>query len=197
MIYLLRHGQIEGDGLRRFIGWTDPPLSEKGRETARKWRDALSDIAFGEIVCSDLRRSKETATIIAAGRRISSMPEFREIGLGAWDGMPRDGIRAGQPDAWRQRGADMAGFRPPGGESFADLSERVLPSFHRIAAVYTRQDDHALIVGHAGVNRLILCHLLGMNLENMFRLGQDYGGLTRIRRRGDGFRVEAMNVPVQ
>ena len=48
-----------------------------------------------------------------------------------------------------------------------------------------------------GVNRIILCHLLGMNLENMFYLGQDYGGLTLIRRRGDGFRVEAMNVPVR
>ena len=34
-----------------------------------------------------------------------------------------------------------------------------------------------MIVAHAGVNRVILCRVLGMDLANLFRLGQDYGSL--------------------
>ncbi len=197
MIYLLRHGQIEGAGSRRFIGWTDPPLSDEGRKTAQKLHESLSGIVFGEILCSDLRRSRETADRIASGRLVTTLSALREIHLGEWDGLPRNQIKTDQPEAWRRRGENMAHFRPPGGESFADLSDRILPVFRRIAEVHSGDDPNALIVGHAGVNRLILCHVLGMNLEHMFRLGQDYGGLTLIRRRGDGFRVEAMNVPVR
>lgn len=195
MIYLVRHGEIEGAGSRRFIGWTDPPLSDEGRKTARKVRESLSEVVFDEILCSDLRRSRETADLIASGRAVAVLPELREIRLGEWDGLPRQQIKTGQPEAWRCRGEDMAHFRPPGGESFADLSRRVLPVFRRIAEAHSGDDSHALVVGHAGVNRLILCHVLAMNLEHMFRLGQDYGGLTLIRRRGNGFRVMGMNIP--
>jgi len=52
------------------------------------------------------------------------------------------------------------------------------------------------MVCHAGVNRVILCSLLGMPLAHIFRLGQDPGRLNIIERRGKQFRVVAMNCPV-
>nr|MBC8393812.1 histidine phosphatase family protein [Deltaproteobacteria bacterium] len=51
-----------------------------------------------------------------------------------------------------------------------------------------------LIVAHAGVNRVILCHILGMPLANLFRLGQDYGGLNIIDGKNNSMYVKAMNV---
>ena len=50
-----------------------------------------------------------------------------------------------------------------------------------------------LLVCHAGVNRVILCHLLGMPLANLFRIGQDSGCLNIIEKNRQGFQVAAMN----
>ena len=51
-----------------------------------------------------------------------------------------------------------------------------------------------LIVGHAGVSRAILCHLLGIPLANLFRLGQDYGSLSIIDNEKGEMRLVAMNL---
>ncbi|EGO65644.1 metal dependent phosphohydrolase [Acetonema longum DSM 6540] len=53
---------------------------------------------------------------------------------------------------------------------------------------------HIAIAGHAGVNRLILCHVLGIPLANLFRIGQDYGCLNIIRSSGSGYQVQLVNV---
>ncbi|MBI5896369.1 MAG: histidine phosphatase family protein, partial [Desulfobacterales bacterium] len=92
-----------------------------------------------------------------------------------------------------RRGRDLEGYRPPGGESFGDLRSRVVPAFERIIAQATA---NILIVGHAGVNRVILCHLLGMPLAHLFRLGQDYAGLNIIEPHAAECRVLAINSKV-
>jgi probable phosphoglycerate mutase len=66
----------------------------------------------------------------------------------------------------------------------------VVPAFERLAG---ETDSDLLMVGHAGVNRVILCHLLGMPLANLFRLGQDPGCLNVIEKGPEGFRVAGVN----
>jgi len=99
-------------------------------------------------------------------------------------------IRHDFPDEWKKRGERIDTFRPPGGESFHHLSDRVAPVIINLA---TEIIGHILIVGHAGVNRVILCHVLGMPLKNLFRLGQDFGALNLIEVRNGQLRVVAMN----
>ncbi len=67
------------------------------------------------------------------------------------------------------RGKDICGFRPPGGESFLDLQERVFPVFNEY-----RKKDHAcqLMVTHAGVIRVLLCHIQGLPPEDLFKSGR-------------------------
>jgi len=88
----------------------------------------------------------------------------------------------------------LVNYRPPGGESFADVHARVVPFFEQI--VKANQGGNAFIVGHAGVNRVILCHLLGMPIAYLFRLGQDYGSLSIIDNEKEQMRLIAMNIPV-
>jgi probable phosphoglycerate mutase len=95
------------------------------------------------------------------------------------------------PDKWRERGENLFFFRPAGGESFSDLCDRVLPAFETIAEAAS---GNTLIVAHAGVNRMILCRVLGMAPENLFRLGQDYAGLNMVDCRKKPYRVIAMNI---
>jgi probable phosphoglycerate mutase len=57
-----------------------------------------------------------------------------------------------------------------------------------------RENGPILVVGHAGVNRVLLCHLLGMPLGNLFRLGQDYGCCNLIRSDNAFCSVRAVNL---
>jgi alpha-ribazole phosphatase len=191
---LLRHGEIETGGSTRFVGQLDLPLTEKGVSQAEWWKERLSHLRFSAVFCSDLQRCRHTAGIVTAGRdcHIETSPELREINLGEWEGRSVKEIREHYPGEWQKRGAVMALYRIPGGESFTDLQQRVVPFFDRLAAA---SEGVVLIVAHAGVNRALLCHLLGMPLQNLFRIAQDYGCLNVIDWDRDAWRIRAFNIP--
>lgn len=193
-ILLLRHGEIEMPGEEKcFIGQIDLPLSRRGRAQAAAWRRQLAGIAFTRVVCSDLSRCVETARIVTADRDAPVLPgaEWREIDLGQWDGLTFAAVKTRWPDHFRQRGQIIDEFRPPAGESFTDLQRRVVPVFEKAVAASA---GSLLVVAHAGVNRVLLCHLLGMPIAHLFRLDQDYAALNLIVRQAEGFRLHALNL---
>ena len=193
VIYLLRHGETDLTGERRFVGQVDPPLNERGLEQARSWRQELAKEEFERVCCSDLIRSHETAKILVGdeAERVTVMPQLREIDLGDWDGLLMAEVQERFASEWKQRGEDLAGYRPPGGARFADLQDRVAPLFDDLAA---NTSGNALLVGHAGVHRVILCHILGLSLNNIFRLAQDYGHLSIVDCSKEPLRIIALNI---
>ncbi len=193
IIYLVRHGSIRrDDDLPRYVGQLDVPLSEEGRRQALELARRLRRASLGAVYCSDLSRAVETARIVgeAVELRPIARRELREVSLGQWEGCALQEIALRFPAEFQARGQDFGGFRPPGGESFVECGERVVAAFHEI--VRTSRRD-LLIVGHAGVNRLLLCHLLGMLPANLFRLGQDYGCCNVIRCEGTRYTVDVVN----
>jgi broad specificity phosphatase PhoE len=192
-LFLLRHGVISSEGGRRYIGWQDLALSDVGLAQARRWADYFSGAALTNIFCSDLARCLETARIIGARCSLEpkAVPEFREIRLGAWDGRRFETIQSLYPEDFKARGAHIADHRPPGGESFHDLQDRVWPVFKKIVQ---RLSGPTLIVTHAGVIRVLLSRMLGMPLENLFAIGQDHGALNIIDVRPENWRIQAMNL---
>jgi len=176
MIYLLRHGKPDSAG-GRFIGQTDLPLSAEGIEQANQWAHFFSknSISFDAVFASDLLRCKKTAEIIAAGA-VKYLPSLREINLGEWDGKPRQEIIDSRPAEWKERGGDIASFRPAGGESFFDLQSRVVPAVSEIM----RGAGNKLVVTHAGVIRCVICHIMEAPLAKLFSLESAYAGLTLI-----------------
>jgi alpha-ribazole phosphatase len=171
-VLLIRHGEVAGDAAHCFIGQTDLPMSEDGEGEIRMLAHRLESMPLDAIYCSDLIRSRRTAELLADGRTvpIRVQRELREIDMGAWEGLDRREVAERQPEAYEQRGRDFEHFRAPGGESFADLSARVLGFWRR--AIEASGPGTVAIAAHAGVNRAILCHVLGMPLGNMFRLAQ-------------------------
>lgn len=192
-VYLLRHGEIELPGQKRFVGQRDLPLSAKGKAQALWWQKQWASTPFARVYCSDLKRSQHTAELVVGDQQdlVEIVPELREIGLGKWEGLTVEEIQRHFPGEWEKRGSNIDGYRPPRGESFSDLRGRVLPLFEQIIA---QPDTPVLIVGHAGVNRVIMCHLLGMPLRNLFRLSQDYGALNIVEPMGDDMRLRMMNM---
>jgi probable phosphoglycerate mutase len=193
VIYLLRHGEpvLKASG-RCYVGQIDPPLSPAGADQARQWQHRFQNTPLTAVMCSDLQRSVQTARIIAQGRtlKISPIRELREINLGDWDGLPFATVRAMDRSGYEQRGIDPVGHRPPNGESFGDLQRRVIPAFERIIE---QTENDILIVGHAGVNRVILCHLLGIPLSRLFHLAQNYAKCNILTLKGNEYRLHALN----
>ena len=192
-IYLMRHGDSRQDEIKRYIGQADLPLNAEGRAQASCWRKALAHISLERIYCSDLSRSLETARIIAeeSSAPVQPLHKLREINLGKWEGLSFDEVRHLYPGEFERRGADMVNCPPPGGESFADLAARVLPLF---AELVRGSSGNLLIVGHAGVNMVIICHILGMPPENLFRIRQEYGCMNVIDFDSHGMRLRKMNI---
>jgi len=184
-VLLIRHGEIAGDAGHRFIGQVDLPMSEDGEAEIRVLAHRLDRMALNAIYCSDLKRSRRTAELLAEGRAVPVcvQPELREIGLGAWEGLSRHDVAEQEPEEYERRGRDIENFRPPGGESFGDLATRVVKFWQNLTAENPK--GTIAIAAHAGVNRVILCHVLGMPLCNLFRLAQPPGCLDVIEWKKD------------
>ncbi|MDQ7833132.1 MAG: histidine phosphatase family protein [Desulfovibrionaceae bacterium] len=209
-VWLFRHGELPQVFPRRFVGQSDIALSEAGRRQAGYWTDVLARVPFALAVSSDLSRCLETARIMLAGRGLPlrQEPRLREIALGAWEGLTVAGVRERFPGQYEARGADLAGFRPAGGEGFADVQARAGAALEALVAGMGGVRDagggpledrdggwvEVLAVAHGGVNRTLLCGLLGMPLANLFRLGQDYGCLNLLTFSGAGPGVAAVNI---
>jgi probable phosphoglycerate mutase len=193
-LFLMRHGRPRGDGAKRFLGQTDVPLDKHGRRQAGWWCECLRRIPFSRIVSSDLARARESAEIIAGNanrRRVEPLAALREIRLGDWENRTFEEIRQAYPAQWQARGRDPEGFRPAGGESFGDLRRRVTPVVYAMLAA---DSGPLLVVAHAGVNRVILCDILGISLRRMFLLAQDHGCLNLIQAQPTGPRVKTLNL---
>ena len=176
-VRLMRHGALSTDPKRRFTGQRDIPLSEAGRRQAAGWRYRLADIPFAAVVSSDLSRCMDTARIVRGERDIPLVaePALREISLGAWEGLNPTEVEQRFPGAYAARGADLAHFRPEGGESFADLATRVLTAFDVLTRRYTAP---VLVVAHAGVNRIILARAMALPLHRLLDIPQPYACCT-------------------
>jgi probable phosphoglycerate mutase len=191
-VYLLRHGALARDSRDRFIGQTDLPLAPEGVRQAEALAAALRECAIDGIYCSDLLRCRQTAAIIAGatGLAVEARPGLREIALGEWEGLSRREVAARFPAQYAARGRDLENYRVPGGESFAECGRRALAAW---AAIHSAGGERVVVVGHAGLNRLLLCHLLGMPVINMFRLGQDYGCVNVVEPDGACAQVRLLN----
>ncbi|MGA7826979.1 MAG: histidine phosphatase family protein [Geobacteraceae bacterium] len=193
IVLLLRHGDSRQDHLKRYVGHTDTLLNERGRAQAERLRQELMGISFAGYYCSTLQRSLETARLIAGKKfdKVKQLPELCEISMGLWDGRSMDEVRCSFPEEYQRRGEDPAQHAAPGGETFAELQQRVVPAFYKILE---ENEGPLLIVGHAGVNRVLLAQLLDMPLENLFRLSQDYACLNILVMEKGQFRLQGLNL---
>ncbi|MBI4844845.1 MAG: histidine phosphatase family protein [Nitrospirae bacterium] len=165
-----------------------PLLSKRGQ----KMLDA--------VYCSDLSRAVKSAEIIAGphGLKPIIMPELRERNFGLWEGMSFDEIKAKWPDAFNSWAANPLKFSPMNGESTIELRDRALRAFEKILSHNTEHIPPTqpsplrgvgkggggistiAIVSHGGINRILLCEFLGIPLENIFRIEQDFAAISLV-----------------
>ena len=155
-IHLARHGQTAYNHEGRFQGHLPVPLDATGREQAAALAEVAAGVEIVTLVCSPLRRARETADIVAA--RIGLEPvedaRFAETDTGDWTGRSFADVRAEDPEGFARFQRSDPSFRYPGGESFAEQSDRVQAGLADLRAQPSALP--ALVVCHRGVIRLAL-----------------------------------------
>lgn len=179
-LYLIRHGETEWNKSMRRQGHTDVPLNEKGREQARLLSRRLAHVPLAAFYASDLRRAFETALILAEphGKTVNPLPALREINFGAWEGLTTEEIKEKYHDEILQWWTNPLQTRIPQGENLAEVVDRVMNAVRDICRRH--QGQQVAVVAHGGTIRSIVGTVLGIDLNEYWRLRQDNTGLTII-----------------
>lgn len=181
-IDMIRHGEPVGG--KKYRGQLDDPLSEKGW---KQMREALADHnPWNVIISSSLSRCLEFAREVGErhGITVIEEPRFMEIGFGEWEGRSAAELLEENPQQLYQFWNDPLNNIPPGAESLYEFEERVLGAWAEMLTRHTGK--HILLVGHAGMMRMIIRHILDMPIDRMFRLQVANAAITRICVDDDG-----------
>ncbi len=193
-IYLVRHGETEWNRAGRMQGGLDSPLTERGRDQARRvgllLRDLIEQPDACAMIVSPLGRARQTAGIIADAMgipadRFTADPLVREVTWGDWNGMTREEIIAADPEHWRRFREDHWIVAAPGGESWAEMSERARQWLDTPAAQGT-----VLLVSHGAFGRALRGRYLGLGPDETMALDEPQDAVFRLSH-GTASRIDA------
>jgi probable phosphoglycerate mutase len=180
-IFLARHGETAWTRDDRFCGSSDIALSPTGMEQAERLARALRDAPISAVYASPLGRTIATAIPAAAARGLSPqlVPDLRELDFGAWEGRARAEVERDDAARWQSWIDDPATVAPEGGETGETVARRATPALLRLAADHP--GETLLVLAHKTVNRLIICHLLGLPIRSYRQaVAQDVCALNQI-----------------
>jgi ribonuclease H / adenosylcobalamin/alpha-ribazole phosphatase len=156
---LLRHGQTPLSDERRFAGRADIPLTGKGlRQAGAAAQRLAARGGIAAIVTSPLQRARRTADAVAAatGAPVRVDDGWMELDFGEWEGLSSAEAAErgpGEMAAWLKDSA----VAPPGGESIAAATRRVLPALRR---ALEQPGGTVVVVSHVTPMKIVLRHAL-------------------------------------
>jgi broad specificity phosphatase PhoE len=167
-LVFVRHASSTWNDERRIQGQLDPPLSEKGREQARRLGARFRDTPVDAFYSSDLTRARETADAIAAeiGRQPQYLAELREVALGEWEGLQREEIVARYPEEWNRWSEHPSWDIVPGGEGTDAFERRVGTAIEGL--IRRHPSGRVLVVTHGGVIQVALLRVVGRSSNGLF-----------------------------
>ena len=164
-IYLVRHGETQGNIDDKAQGHFDAPLTDLGRRQAKAVAKRLSDTKFDAVYSSDLRRAFETAKAITALQtdlQIRTRPQLREYHFGDYEDTPWENVSHSDPELYKRwkNLSTRIDIEFPGGESMLDAWGRIGDCLSEILSYHREGNEKILIVGHGGSLQALLAHLL-------------------------------------
>jgi broad specificity phosphatase PhoE len=194
VILLVRHGETDDNKALIFQGQSGAGLNARGREQAELLAARLARAPRpAALYSSDLQRARETADVLGRALHLEAAldVDLRESYLGAWEGLSYAEIAERFPDelaAWRA-GRDI---KRGGGESYAELGDRVTRAIDRIAAAHA--GGTAIVVSHGAALKTFGARVLLMPTEGLRALRvQANTGVTVVEHDGEGYRLLVWN----
>ena len=179
-LWLVRHGQTDGNAQKRYQGHSDIPLNATGEAQAQQIAQRLASERLHAIISSDLRRTVQTADAIAPHHNLAVQlePRLRESNFGVFEGLRYKDVidqHKAMAEAWFTDPENP----PKGGEKLSEVAARVSAAIDTLIAQFA-SNKRLVLVGHGGSLRLLLCHLLEMPMTQYWRFNLDPCSLTRV-----------------
>ena len=173
LIHFIRHGAIDETLSGKYIGATDVPLSEKGREALRQLDKEFRYPRAQVVFTSPLKRCTETCRILYPDISPLAIAALRECDFGDWEGKTADELK-NEPDFERWLAGDNE-VRPPDGESNASFVRRICRMFESIVeGLMKTGTTESVIVTHGGVIMTLLA-VYGLPQAKPFEWVMDNG----------------------
>ena len=149
--YFIRHGQTKYNVEGRFVGSTDLPLTENGRNNIYDlWHERSKHIDKEVIYSSPMKRCIETAHIIFPDEHLEIIKNMREMNFGVFEGKTHDELMDMQ--AYRNFRATSGKEKIPHGESGIEFGMRVLKGFFEMIGHMNKNSyETAALICHGGV----------------------------------------------
>jgi probable phosphoglycerate mutase len=192
-IISIRHGRTAWNadqgavtaGDKRFRGAIDLPLANDGISQAQLTAQRLATAPLTAIYSSPLQRAARTGQIVAEphGLTVQTIPGLGSMDYGDWAGLFTAEVARRWPDLYRQWRQDPFSIQIPGGESAADLRQRVVEAFRTVLSHHAEGDTIAL-VSHQVVTKTLALVMTGIEARQpgptaFWRLRQDLCNLSR------------------
>ena len=185
-LLLVRHGETEWNRVARFQGGIDVPLNENGRKQAQQAAEFLKDVPIDFAVSSPMLRPKETAELILKNHpnvKLELQEKLKEINHGLWEGKLESEIKQEYADLLHQWQTAPETVQMPEGENLQQVWDRAIACWEAIieaAGVSDTELKTGLVVAHDAINKVILCHVLGLSPASIWSIKQGNGAVTVI-----------------
>jgi len=136
-LLVVRHGETQFNAEHRYLGVLDPELNARGVSQANGLH-AVLPVNLDAVVCSPLRRARQTADILCQSRgcRPKLNDAFRERNVGVFEGLTQEEARTQFPELWVQNVTRSWAGAPTGGETINEVVERVAEGLNGLYASY-------------------------------------------------------------
>jgi broad specificity phosphatase PhoE len=180
-IVLVRHGATDWNLEGRCQGATDRELNTVGVRQAEEIAASLSRESIHAVYSSNLRRARQTASVISDPHKLPVMIEedIRELDHGQLEGLTFSEIKESYPDFLQRWRTEPAEIQVPGGERLADVAERAWNGLNRIVERHSSAET-IVVVSHNFPISGILCRITGTDLNNYRSFHVDPCGVTRL-----------------
>jgi len=182
VLVLVRHGETAGNAARQLLGRRESPLTPRGRSEAGALATALGPVS--RVVSSPLGRALDTAAALGLDVPVEVDARWIEVDYGELEGRALDDVPA---EIWARWRADPA-FRPPGGESLAEVGVRVRDACDELFEHHgegARGAADVVVVSHVSPIKAAVAWALGAGDEVAWRLHLATASITRIGWGGD------------
>ncbi|MBO65416.1 MAG: histidine phosphatase family protein [Actinobacteria bacterium] len=170
MLLIVRHGRTVANASGLLQGRVDNPLDAVGRQQAQEISLALGTVDI--VVSSPLQRARETAEPLGLPLRLDE--RWIELDYGEWDELPITEVTA---DQWAQWRSDST-FAPPGGESLAELDQRVAEACNDLLA--EAAELNVAVFTHVSPIKSAMAWALGVEEQISWRLQVGQAQISRI-----------------
>ncbi|MFQ3558667.1 histidine phosphatase family protein [Streptomyces gramineus] len=183
-VFLVRHGETEWSRSGRHTGWTDLPLTERGREEARRLAPLIRSQRVAAAFVSPLQRARRTAELIGAPDATVDA-DLREWDYGGYEGVTTAEIQRTRPGWFLFTDGVAPGPPEHPGETPEEIGERADRMLAKVEAALAGAEGGVLLVAHGHFLRVLTARRLGLppadgalfQLEtgSLCRLGTEHG----------------------